>query len=114
MVSPLFPSLTPRYVDDCWFSFDTPFDEDLALSTLEKEYQNLIQEIENRDQPVDVALNNSDNDEDEDEDEDNEDDDDEDQSEDDDDEDDNEEDDEFEEDEVVPFNNNNFNNNTDY
>lgn len=102
--------MTPRYVDECWFNFEMPFDEDIALSALEKEYQNLIQEIENRDQPVDVALPNSDN-EDEDEDEDNEDDDD---DEDDDDEDDNEEDDEFEEDEVVPFNNNNFNNNVDY
>lgn len=103
MVSPLFPSMTPRYVDECWFNFEMPFDEDFALNTLEKEYQNLIQEIENRDQPNDVALPSSDNEDDEDEDEDNEDDDDEDD--DDDDEDDNEEDDEFEEDDV-PFHNN--------
>ena len=108
MVSPLFPTMTPRYVDECWFNFEMPFDEDYALNALEKEYQNLIQEIENRDQPIDVALPTSDNEDDDDDDEDNEDDDDD----EDDDEDDNEEEDEFEDDDVafhnVPFNSSDY------
>ncbi|KAH9491300.1 hypothetical protein DERF_016029 [Dermatophagoides farinae] len=53
MVSPLFPSLTPRYIDEHWFHYDQLFEEDRTLSGLEKEYHNLISEIENR------AYNNS-------------------------------------------------------
>ncbi|OTF71022.1 hypothetical protein BLA29_007264 [Euroglyphus maynei] len=53
MVSPLFPSLTPRYIDEHWFHYDQLFEEDQTLSGLEKEYHNLISEIENR------AYNNS-------------------------------------------------------
>lgn len=53
MVSPLFPSLTPRYIDKHWFHYDQLFEEDRTLSGLEKEYHNLISEIENR------AYNNS-------------------------------------------------------
>nr|XP_027199727.1 uncharacterized protein LOC113793846 [Dermatophagoides pteronyssinus] len=48
MVSPLFPSLTPRYIDEHWFHYDQLFEEDQTLSGLEKEYHNLISEIENR------------------------------------------------------------------
>lgn len=49
MVSPLFPSLTPRYIDEHWFNFEVPF-EDETLAALEKDHRSLISEIENSDQ----------------------------------------------------------------
>ncbi|KAI7693983.1 hypothetical protein SSS_10260 [Sarcoptes scabiei] len=48
MVSPLFPALTPRYVDEHWFYYDQLFEEDSNLSGLEREYNRIIFEIENR------------------------------------------------------------------
>lgn len=47
MVSPLFPSMVPNYVDEHWFNFDVLCDEDVALSTLEKDFSSLLYEIQN-------------------------------------------------------------------
>ena len=95
--------MIPRYIDEHWFDFEVPFDEETALNILEKEHHNCISEIENRNQPNDVAQQTSDNEEDDDDDdEDNYGDDDDDGDVDDDD--DNDDDDEFEEDDAA-FNN---------
>ncbi|KAI2801033.1 hypothetical protein BLOT_013561 [Blomia tropicalis] len=99
MVSPLFPSLTPRYVDEFWFNFEMPFDEDLALNALESDYRNLIQEIENRDQRYNQNIPTTEIVENNEEEDDNEDEEDEEEDDDEDDDDDNDDDDEFEDDE---------------
>jgi len=49
MTTPLFPSLQPPVVDPNWFSCDKPVDEDAELAQLEKEHQNWIQEIAQKD-----------------------------------------------------------------
>lgn len=114
MVSPFFPSLVPRYVDEHWFSFETPHDEDEALQSLEKDFNNLMREIENSNQTLSEGVNgdgtgpdgalggNGNVSESEEIDEDGEDDDDDDDEDDDDE--DNEEEDDFEEDVTFPFN----------
>src|SRR5690606_28540848 len=95
------PSLTPRYVDEHWFSYETLFDEDNALTSIEQEYHSLLLEIENREQPYETAAVFSDM---EDEDDDNEDDEEEEDDDDADDENNDDDEDEFEDDEVT-FNN---------
>ena len=49
MVTPMFPSLMPKFVDSNWFSIDRPIDEDLLLTQMEKEHQQAINEIVQRD-----------------------------------------------------------------
>jgi hypothetical protein len=86
MVSPLFPSLTPRYIDSNWFQVDKPLDEEIVLSHMEKEHSSQLSEISSRDQDlVPTGQSGHDFEEEEDDDDDNEDDDDDDDNEDDDD-----------------------------
>lgn len=49
MTTPLFPSLEPPVVDPNWFSCDKAIDEDAELAQLEKEHQNWINEISQKD-----------------------------------------------------------------
>lgn len=49
MVTPMFPSLMPKFVDSNWFSIDRPIDEDQLLTQMEKEHQQAINEIVQRD-----------------------------------------------------------------
>ncbi|XP_054163481.1 anaphase-promoting complex subunit 15-like [Oppia nitens] len=87
MVTPLFPSMTPRYVDSNWFQVDKPMDEELELSIMEKEHNSQQQDIETRDSDLIPSQPNSQEfEEEEEEDDDNEDDDDDDDNDDDDDE----------------------------
>lgn len=86
MVSPLFPSLTPRYVDSNWFQVDKPMDEEQELSQMEKEHCSQLSEISSRDNDVIPAgQTQHEFEEEDDDDDDNEDDDDDDDNEDDDD-----------------------------
>ena len=85
MVSPLFPSLTPRYIDPNWFQVDKPMDEELELSLMEKEHNCQQQEIQTRDNDLMPGQTTHDFEEEEEDDDDNEDDDDDDDNEDDDD-----------------------------
>lgn len=49
MGSPLYPSLTPSYLDSAWFAVDKAVDEDAQLSALEKEHNSWLHDIQNRD-----------------------------------------------------------------
>jgi len=88
MVSPLFPSLTPRYMDCHWFQVDKPMDEEVELSLMEKEHCSQLSEISSRDNDLLPTGQTHDFGEEEEEDDDNEDDDDDDDDNEDDDEDD--------------------------
>ena len=85
MVSPLFPSLTPRYIDPNWFQVDRPMDEEVELSAMEKDHCSQLSEITSRDHDFIPTGQPSHEEEEEDDDDDNEDDDDDDDNEDDDD-----------------------------
>ena len=49
MVTPLFSNLTPRYIDNNWYQLDKALDEDAILTALEKEHQNAINELVQKD-----------------------------------------------------------------
>ena len=46
---PLFPSLTPRLVDPLWHKVDVAKNEDLELEKLEKEQENFVKSIKEKD-----------------------------------------------------------------
>jgi protein HSPC020 homolog len=48
MVTPLFPSLNARFIDPNWFCVDKSVDEEAELTTLEKEHQNNINELQQK------------------------------------------------------------------
>ncbi|RWR99859.1 anaphase-promoting complex subunit 15-like protein [Dinothrombium tinctorium] len=85
MSTPFFPSLTPSYIDSNWFAVDKAIDEDTELTLLEKEHQNSITEISQRDSDLVPCGHVDSYDEEDDEDDDDNDDDDESESNDDDD-----------------------------
>ena len=89
--------MAPRYVDDSWFNSEIPYEDDEALSAMEKELKELIYEFVLRD-ILNVNVNNTDDEEDDD---DNDDDEDEDDDEDDNDNDPNDNNEEEEFDEVM-------------
>ena len=49
MVTPIFSNLLPRYIDSNWYQLDKAMDEDAILTALEKEHQNAINEIVQKD-----------------------------------------------------------------
>ena len=49
MVTPLFSNLSPRYIDSNWYQLDRAMDEDAILTALEKEHQNAINELIQKD-----------------------------------------------------------------
>lgn len=49
MITPLFSSLLPRYIDNNWYQLDKALDEDAILTALEKEHQNAINELVQKD-----------------------------------------------------------------
>ncbi len=46
---PLFPSLVPRLVDPLWHKVDVAKNEDAELEKLEKEQENLIKNVKEKD-----------------------------------------------------------------
>ena len=46
---PLFPSLVPRLVDPLWHKVDVAKNEDAELEKLEKEQENIIKNVKEKD-----------------------------------------------------------------
>lgn len=49
MITPMFSNLLPRYIDSNWYQLDKATDEDAILAALEKEHENTINEIIQKD-----------------------------------------------------------------
>ncbi|XP_077519472.1 uncharacterized protein LOC144129309 isoform X1 [Amblyomma americanum] len=45
MEAPQFPSLQPRIAEQPWFYVDRPWDDEVELTQLEKEHQNMLTSI---------------------------------------------------------------------
>lgn len=48
MSQPAFPSLTPRVSEQHWFSVDRPIDDELELVQMEREHQNWLISISDK------------------------------------------------------------------
>ncbi|XP_042898325.1 anaphase-promoting complex subunit 15-like isoform X2 [Parasteatoda tepidariorum] len=52
MSLPAFPSLTPRVSEPHWFSVDRPCDDDSELTQMEREHQNWLTAIAEKDKDM--------------------------------------------------------------
>lgn len=51
-MTPAFPSLVPRVIDQQWFSVDKPCDDETELTQLEKEHQTWLTSITQNDSDI--------------------------------------------------------------